>query len=126
MTRLSIALCIATHNRCAELARTLGELARLDPAPDEILVAADGCTDGTEELLRSVWPHVRVLRHPHALGSIPSRNELAAAAQSDLLLSFDDDSYPLTADFLTRVREPFETNPRLAVLSFAQRTRRIP
>jgi hypothetical protein len=25
----------------------LGEIARLDPQPDEIIAAADGCTDGT-------------------------------------------------------------------------------
>lgn len=46
---LRVAICIATHNRRDELIRTLGVLAGLDPAPDEVLVAADGCTDGTDE-----------------------------------------------------------------------------
>ena len=47
---LTVGICIATHNRRDDLARTLAALARLTPAPDEILVTADGCTDGTLDL----------------------------------------------------------------------------
>ena len=40
---LTVSVCITTHNRRDELARTLSMLGKLNPAPDEILVAVDGC-----------------------------------------------------------------------------------
>lgn len=123
---LRVAVCIATHNRRAELARTLGEIAKLDPPPEEILIAADGCTDGTADWLRATWPAVRLIVHDRARGSIGSRNELAAACTSDIFVSLDDDSYPIEADFIARVRRLFAENPRLAVASFPQRTDESP
>ena len=69
---LTVGICLTTHNRCADLSRTLAALARLAPAPDEIIVTADGCTDGTLDLLRRAHPEVRLLVHATARGSIPS------------------------------------------------------
>ncbi len=123
---LSVAVCIATHNRRAELAGTLAALAALDPAPDALLIAADGCTDGTAELVRAAAPHAQLLVHPLARGSIASRNVLAAACDCDIFVSFDDDSYPVQSDFVARVRELFARHPRLAVASFPQRSDEFP
>lgn len=119
---LNCAVLITTHNRRAELARTLSELRQLDPPPNEIIVCADGCNDGTPELLRAEHPEVRLLVHQSARGSIPSRNELATACQSDLFLSLDDDSYPIERDFIARLRQLFAASPELAVASFPQRS----
>ena len=117
-----VAVCITTHNRREELARTLRTLAALEPAPDEILIAVDGCTDGTLEWLRESAPQLRLFVHDQPRGSISSRNELAAACTSEIFLSLDDDSYPIEGDFIARVRALFAANPRLAVASFPQRT----
>ena len=122
----SLSICIATRNRCDELARTLRELARLSPPPDEVLVVADGCTDGTVEMLRRAHPEVRLLVQEPARGSIPSRNAMAQATRCEIFLSLDDDSYPIESDFLARVREDFARRPRLAVLSFPQRSEEFP
>jgi GT2 family glycosyltransferase len=122
----TVAVCITTHNRRDELARTLASLHQLTPPPDEILVAADGCHDGTLELLREKYPQVRTLVHERALGSIPSRNELAATCRSDIFLSLDDDSYPLEPDFVTRLRALFAARPQLAVATFPQRSDEFP
>ena len=70
---LTVAVCITTHNRRDELARTLAALSTLNPAPDEILIAVDGCKDGTLELLREKYSQVRLIIHEQAQGSIPSR-----------------------------------------------------
>lgn len=77
-------------------------------------------------MIRREWPRIRLLEHENPLGSIPSRNELADAATGDILLSLDDDSYPQGRDFIARVREAFAVHPRMAVLSFAQRTDEFP
>lgn len=123
---LRIAVCITTHNRHAELARALAALATLAPAPDEILIAADGCNDATVDWLREEYPAAQVIVHRVARGSIASRNELASFATAELLLSLDDDSHPLDSDFVARIRELFENHPRLAVATFPQRTDEFP
>lgn len=119
---LLVAVCITTHNRRDDLARTLAALDALVPAPDEILVVADGCTDGTADWIRRERPQVRLIVHETPRGSIPSRNELAASATAEILLSLDDDSHPIEPDFIDRLRTFFEEHPRLAVASFPQRT----
>src|SRR4051794_29487167 len=123
---LTVAVCITTHNRREELSRTLAALSGLNPAPDAILIAVDGCRDGTLEFLHSQYPQVRLLVHEQAMGSIPSRNELAAACGCDVFLSLDDDSYPLEADCIGRLRELFTMRPRLAVAAFPQRSDEFP
>ena len=122
----TVAICLTTHNRRADLTRTLREIARLDPPPAEIIIAADGCTDGTPEFVAKEHPQARLLTHAEARGSIPSRNEMAAACASDVFLSLDDDSYPIEADFLSRLARMFTENPALAVASFPQRTDEFP
>ncbi|MFE9904052.1 glycosyltransferase [Streptomyces achromogenes] len=61
--RLSVV--IPTYNRESLLDRTLGSLARQDvPVPDfEVVVADDGSSDGTAELVRSYADRLRVRYH---------------------------------------------------------------
>jgi GT2 family glycosyltransferase len=123
---LRIAVTITTHNRRQELERTLDQIAQLNPVPDGIFICADGCQDDTVSFLREKHPDVRVIVHETAFGSIPSRNELAETADCDVFVSLDDDSYPIEADFVKKVRELFEQSPRLAVAAFAQRSDEFP
>ena len=122
----AVAICIATHNRREDLTRTLREIARLDPPPAEIIIAADGCTDGTPEFVARECPAVRLIVHDEARGSIPSRNEMASVCTSEVFLSLDDDSYPIKTDFISRVAQLFAENSALAVASFPQRTDEFP
>ena len=119
---MTVAVCIATRNRRVELERTLAQLARLDPAPDEILIVADGCTDGTADFVREHYPQARLIVQEPARGSVASRNAMAAATACDVLLSVDDDSYPIETDAIAQIRVLFEKNARLAVAEFPQRT----
>jgi GT2 family glycosyltransferase len=113
---------IATRNRRADLARTCAVLEMLRPQPSEVLICADGCTDGTIEFLRTFHPKFRVLKHEPARGSIASRDAMLRASTADLVLSLDDDSHPLEPDFLAHAVALFTAHPRLAVADFAQRS----
>jgi GT2 family glycosyltransferase len=113
---------IATHNRREDLARTIGELRKLNPPPHEILVCADGCTDDTEEFVRETIPSVQLLVNTYSRGSVKSRNMLMRKASSDIVLSLDDDSYPVEPDFLEKVTALFAADPELAVVTFPQRS----
>ncbi len=119
---MTVAVCITTRNRRLELERTLEQLARLAPAPDEILIVADGCSDGTADFVRANHPHARLIVHAAGQGSVASRNEMAHATPCDILLSLDDDSHPTELGAIAQIRGLFEKNARLAVAEFPQRT----
>jgi GT2 family glycosyltransferase len=117
---------ITTRNRCRELRRTCQVLSALDPAPEEVLICADGCTDDTEAMVRAEFPGFRLFVNRPPRGSVGSRDFLIREATADLIVSFDDDSHPVGTDFLGRLREAFARYPEAAVISFAQRTDEYP
>ena len=123
---MTVGICIATHNRREDLTRTLREIARLDPPPAEIIVAADGCKDGTAKFVSREYPAAHLIVHDVARGSIPSRNEMASVCTSEIFLSLDDDSYPIETDFISRLTQLFAENSALAVASFPQRSDEFP
>jgi glycosyltransferase involved in cell wall biosynthesis len=94
----TVALC--THNHADRLARTLVDLAQLNPPrqPWEFLIIDNGCRDGTPDLLnRHGWPagwQVRVVRE-EKLGLSNARNRAVADARGEYVIFMDDDE---TAD----------------------------
>jgi GT2 family glycosyltransferase len=117
---------ITTCNRSTELQQTLQALSDLDPAPLEILVTADGCSDGTISFVRSKFPGTRLLVNEENRGSVASRDRMMRKARGDLVLALDDDSRPEESDCLTRIVPLFEEKPQLAVAHFPQRTDEYP
>lgn len=115
-----MSLMITTHNREADLRRTLFELAKLDPQPDEILICADGCTDRTVDMIKTEFSYCRLLENANRQGSVFSRDRLLRAASADFVISLDDDSYPIATDFVERVADLFELHPNVGVFSFAE------
>ena len=121
-----VAISITTRNRRADLERTLQILAALKPPADEILVVADGCEADMAELVRSRYPNIHLWINPIGQGSIPSRDRMLREAGSEIVLSLDDDSYPLEKDFLGQLKLLFADQPNLAVLTFPQITDEYP
>ena len=121
-----VSISIATHNRCEDLLRTCAELARLDPAPCEIIICADGCTDATLDEIRRQYPQVTLIENASPLGSVASRDRILRIAKGEIVLSLDDDSYPVEIDFLARLEERFADDPTLAVVSCFQITDEFP
>jgi GT2 family glycosyltransferase len=117
---------ITTRNRLEDLQRTSQALKNLNPAPDEILITADGCTDGTVAFVNSALPSAKLILHERGRGSVASRDRMMREARGDLVLALDDDSYPEQLDCIARFVPIFEQRPRLAVLHFPQRTDEYP
>src|SRR5450756_2292071 len=88
---MKISVMITTHNRLSDLQRTLAVLAQLDPAPLEVLITADGCTDGTEEFVQTEYPEAKLIINSFGRGSVASRDRMMREASGDLVLSLDDD-----------------------------------
>ena len=124
--RLLVSVMIVTRNRLDDLERTSQVLKNLNPAPNEILITADGCTDGTIEFVRSELPDAKLIINDRGLGSVASRGRMMREARGDLVLALDDDSYPEQPDCIARVVLLFHQRPKLAVLHFPQRSDEYP
>ncbi len=119
---MRVSIMITTSNRLEVLQRTIQRLRKLDPAPDEILITADGCTDGTAEFVSSALPKAKLFLNQSGIGSVASRDRMIRQARGDLVLALDDDSYPEQSDCIARIVPLFEQRRRLAVAHFPQRT----
>ena len=109
----SLSVIVPVHNGGVSFKACLEGLAACRPAPDEIVVVADGETDGS-------WRHaldydVRVVRHEPARGPAYARNRGAEAATGDLLFFIDADvvAHP---DVVGRVKAAFAHDPDLDAL----------
>lgn len=118
----SVAIMIASHNRATELERTLSAIALLEPAPQELLITLDGCTDNSLEIVQQIAPQAKIIINQVGQGSISSRDQMLRSSQCDYVLSLDDDSYPKQRNCIDIVVRLFEQFPQAAVLHFPQHT----
>ncbi len=121
-----VAVIITTRDRRVQLRDTLQQIRGCRPPPDEILVCCDGCSDDSADMLRDEFADVRVLENERWRGSIPSRDRLLREAHSEVVVSLDDDSFPMDPQFFLRVKGLFRKFPRAAVLTFPQVTDEFP
>jgi GT2 family glycosyltransferase len=84
------------------------------------LVTADGCDDDTAEMVRIQFPVIRLFVNSQSQGSVSSRDQMLRAATGELVMSLDDDSYPLDTDFFARLNCIFEAHPKAAVITFPE------
>ena len=117
---------ITTRNRAVDLRQTCDVVVRLRPAPIEVLVTADGCTDATVAMVKAEMPNAKMIVNATGKGSVVSRDRMMREARGDLVFALDDDSYPEQLDCLARIVPSFEQRPELAVLHFPQRTDEYP
>ena len=123
---MTVSVIITTRNRATDLQRTCDVVMQLRPAPNEVLVTADGCTDGTVDMVADKFPEITLIANQTEIGSVASRDRMIRQARSDLVLALDDDSYPEQLDCITRIEPFFEQRPKLAVLHFPQHTDEYP
>jgi glycosyltransferase involved in cell wall biosynthesis len=87
---LNISVVIPTYNRCSLVVRAIrSALQNIEPG-DEILVADDGSTDDTPQLMTQFGDSVRYLRLPHR-GAGATRNAGIRAASNSLVAFLDSD-----------------------------------
>jgi GT2 family glycosyltransferase len=123
---MTVSVMIATRNRAEELRKTCRVLRQLTPPPREILITADGCSDGTVAFVNLAMPNAKLIVNEPGRGSAASRDRMMREARGDLVLALDDDSYPEQLDCIARFIPIFEQHPQLAVLHFPQRTDEYP
>jgi GT2 family glycosyltransferase len=117
---MTISVMITTRNRRADLSDTCHRLTVMRPPPGEVLICADGCSDGTAEMVRGEFPGFKLVENVTSLGSVGSRDLLLRSAQGDIVVSLDDDSYPLADDFFSRLPVLFSEHSEADVICFPE------
>lgn len=126
----AVSIIIPTHNRCASLRRTLDALCKQTatagntPAPQfDVHVVADGCVDGTVEMLRHYQApfalQVTELGRSaggRGMGAAAARNRGAIQARGSLLIFLDDDVEPLPELVAEHVRAHHECRQQQRVV----------
>jgi glycosyltransferase involved in cell wall biosynthesis len=110
---LSLSVVIPVHNGGENFRLCLASLAAAFPAPDEIIVVADGDTDGSWQLAEEFG--ARVLRISTRGGPAQARNLGAHAARGDILFFVDAD-VTIPPDAMSQVATAFTREPDLDAL----------
>lgn len=90
---MDVRVCIPTHDRRDLVAKGVRPLLGDSPL-FEITVVCDGCTDGTEDALRSEFGSAITVISQPAAGPGAARNRAAEGATASTLLFLDDDMRP--------------------------------
>jgi GT2 family glycosyltransferase len=113
-----VSVVIPTHQRRDALRRVLGSLANqtLDPAAYEVVVAVDGSTDGTLEMLEAFPPPLQLRWvSPRGRGRAGACNAAVAAARGEVTVILDDDMRCVPG-FVERHRDNHPRGSRRCVL----------
>jgi hypothetical protein len=87
----TVSLVICAYNEARHMRRKLGEVLALDyPAERlEVLVASDGSTDGTDDIVRQFAPRVRLLTLGRRGGKTAAQNAAVAQATGEIVVFSD-------------------------------------
>lgn len=91
MAEAQATVVITTKNRKEELANAIRSALAQD-VPIEVLVIDDGSTDGTSDMVRALFPIVRLHQSLQSEGYIAQRNLAARLACTSIIVSIDDDA----------------------------------
>ena len=114
-----IAAIVTAYERTEQTLATLRVIYNCEPRPAEVLVHVDGNQVCCAEAIRAAFPEVRVLVSGKRIGPGGGRNKLMAAATSELVASFDDDSYPIDSDYFARAVRLFDKHANASVICAA-------
>lgn len=84
----------------------------------EVIVVANGCTDGTEDYVKSLGPKFRCLSFPDALGYTRATNEGIKVATGDFIVLYNNDVVLLGQpknQWLDILLAPYKNNPKMGI-----------
>ncbi|MCW7538471.1 glycosyltransferase [Aquabacterium sp. A7-Y] len=109
-----ISLVVLSHNRCAELLRTLERLSAL-PEQLPVIVVDNGSRDGTAAEVARHFPRVQLVRNAENLGAA-GRNAGVERVRTPYVAFCDDDCW-WTPGALRHAADLLDTHPRVGALA---------
>ena len=113
MAQPDISVIIPVRDGGSKFRRCLSTLAAVLPSSAEMIVVADGDTDGSWNFAEEFG--AQVMRIPVPQGPAYARNLGAQSAQGDILFFIDADVV-IAPDAISKVKSSFSNNPQLAAL----------
>ena len=113
LNELTLSVIIPVYYGGDNFRRCLSSIAAAVPPANEIIVVADGDTDGSWHFAEEFG--AQVLRIPVPQGPAHARNFGAQSAQGDILFFIDADVV-IAPDAISKVKSTFNNNPQLAAL----------
>jgi glycosyltransferase involved in cell wall biosynthesis len=111
--KTGISVIVPVHDGGQDFVDCMSSLQKLEPAPEEVIVVADGDRDGSRTVAERFG--ARVLKRDDPGGPALARNLGAGIARGDILLFIDAD-VTVSPDAVKRVAEAFRRQPELAAL----------
>jgi GT2 family glycosyltransferase len=112
----SLGVIIVSYNTCEFLRGCLLSLRRVvDEGPFDIVVADNGSTDGSVEMLRNEFPELRLLALGQNLGFARANNRAAQETRCPEILFLNPDTV-LTRGAVARLRQTLASHPSAAVV----------
>jgi glycosyltransferase involved in cell wall biosynthesis len=108
---------ISTKNRCDDLLFTLNKIYPLLNSDVTCVVYDDGSTDSTSEVVRQLFPQIKLKTNSHSKGYIYCRNILLNETQAKFAISLDDDANFIGDNPLELIAKYFSENPNCAVIA---------
>ncbi|UCD58334.1 MAG: glycosyltransferase family 2 protein [Candidatus Hydrogenedentota bacterium] len=116
MTTYKVSYVVLNYNRAARLRSTLESIRQQDYPDKEIIVADNGSTDGSVEMVRQEFPEAVLVTLGRNLG-IAGRNAGIRASTGDYVLCLDNDMTFLSLDVTRLAVERMEQQGEVAALS---------
>jgi len=113
-----VSIVMLSYNRKKDVAEGVEALLNQDYKNIEIIVADNGSTDGTAEMIRDKYnDKIQLIALEKNIG-IAAYNMGFDRATGEYIVILDDDSFPVK-NAITRMVEEFEKNDKLGVAAFA-------
>lgn len=123
-----LTVCIPAYNAAEHLTACLDSVLNQSSWEDvEVLVANDGSTDNTEEILKKYvagYPNVHYFSKPNS-GLTATRNFLAAKVTTDWVMWMDADDY-ITEGTIAEILKNLKEDPDVIILGFTEDPSRDP
>ena len=119
---------IPTYSREECVFQPIERILACDPVPAEIIVHIDASDGVLEQKLARSFPSVKVITSPNRVGPGGGRHRCLQAASHEVFASFDDDSWPVDADYFARLMKHVQNSPEAACFAtvVAQRSDAMP
>ncbi|HEX2923588.1 MAG TPA: glycosyltransferase family 2 protein [Chloroflexota bacterium] len=111
-----VGVVIVNWNGRAHLERCLDALARQTMSSFEIVVVDNGSVDGSAEMVRDQYPHVRLLRQSANLGFAEANNVGIGAGETAFVATLNNDTEP-RPDWLEQLLAPALTDDRVGMVA---------
>ncbi|MBL9145517.1 MAG: glycosyltransferase [Verrucomicrobiaceae bacterium] len=123
---MPVSVAIPAYRNETGLAKTLERIFACRPLPEEVLIHFDGGWQPTRDFSADTPVPVRLFHSSANLGPGGGRDALFRQAKCEIVCSFDDDSWPLDADYFQQALAIMEAFPQAGVISPAVYLREKP